>query len=118
MIAADRELLELAARAARLHLVWNRAWDWYVATNRDSVSPPKVNWDPITDDGDALRLALALGLRVEFRPLAVCVWRGRKQFNSYGSDDGIQPTHARRAIVYAAAEIGREMMATDATVQA
>src|SRR5882672_1453618 len=52
----DIELLELAAKAAGL------PWDQWVVDGNDS-------WNPLTDDSDALRLAIALGLRIEPYPL-------------------------------------------------
>ena len=58
----DRELLELAARAAG----WE-SWDWleddalnvYTKDGRHDV------FEPLTDDGDALRLAVKLFFTVE-----------------------------------------------------
>ncbi len=41
----DRELLEYAAKAAGLDHLW--------VVEIDGISP---NWNPLTDDGDALRL--------------------------------------------------------------
>lgn len=103
----DRELLELAAKAAGLPAFWDElssamrvttnAGNWYL-------------WRPLNDDGDALRLAVKLGLC--FGPnldgdKAVCFGSdGRNIVEPYG-DDPYAAT--RRAIVRAAAEIGRAM---------
>lgn len=63
---SDRELLEMAAKAAGLKGSWNRE----VACIR--LLPGKKTpygmiysyWDPLTDDGDALRLAVKLGIAI------------------------------------------------------
>lgn len=102
----DRELLELAAKAAGIA---RSKWDYEWVRGLCHMVCRSNMWNPLTDDGDALRLAKAVGLLIEFRPLAVCVWCGRKQFPSYGGHEGVEMHHARRAIVRAAAEIGRTM---------
>lgn len=102
----DRELLELAAKAAG---ITPKRWTDEGATVQHSLYPPGVVWNPLKSDGDALRLAFALGLHVEFRPWAVCVWKNRKQFPSYGGDQCCDMQHARLAITRAAAEIGKAM---------
>jgi len=57
----DRTLLELAARAAGIKLAWS---------SMDGQSPRNEDgwfvWNPLTDDGDALRLAVNLRLNIEF----------------------------------------------------
>jgi hypothetical protein len=74
----DRELLELAAKAAGNGFVIGY-------------------WNPLADDGDALRLAVKLNLWEAVRD-------GYQHADSWDSD----PYAAtRRAIVRAAAEIGR-----------
>ena len=54
----DRELLELAAKAAgyKLSNVQDMIWSYAEADY--------VEWNPLNDDGDALRLACDLALRV------------------------------------------------------
>lgn len=102
----DRELLELAALAAGVDLS-TRKWHgrWYV-----SPEPNIKNWNPLTDDGDALRLAVKLGIRLEFADGWVVANAGSvcaPQFSERtGSDAGAA---TRRAIVRAAAEIGKAM---------
>lgn len=56
----DRELLEAAAKAAGIKVAWRDA----VGCLCYSGSPYHVAWNPLTDDGDALRLAVQLGLWV------------------------------------------------------
>lgn len=59
MIAAERDLLARAARAAGIPLYW---------ANLDGVSPRHATtwatWNPLNDDGDALRLAVALDIEL------------------------------------------------------
>ena len=104
----DRELLELAAKAAGVDGLIKGTADGAVWLFRDDNGSP---WNPLTDDGDALRLAACI-------PACVVIdndmqWcgvhlngeRGKYEFvERFGSD----PCAAtRRAIVRAAAEIGR-----------
>ena len=112
----DRELLELAAKAAGLpYKYWDgKSVHW---PNKgffflDVAGTPfgKV-WNPLTDDGDALRLAVKLELEICFNNQeegttvwcpAIGDWLPEKH--------GDAPYAAtRRAIVRAAAEIGRTM---------
>jgi hypothetical protein len=69
----DRELLEAAAKAARLALTWGEKYKLgddiidctdisYAASNQPDESD--VHWDPLNDDGDALRLAVKLKLNI------------------------------------------------------
>ena len=100
----DRELLELAAKAAGITIV-----DWYGSEDDGfwaEYEPRQTNdvgWNPLTDDGDALRLAVKL--RINITP--DYTWAGPW-------DDGgtlNEPYAAtRRAIVRAAAEIGKAML--------
>jgi hypothetical protein len=71
------------------------------------ISNAQTCWNPLTDDGDALRLAVKLGMDVCFGANYVIV-RGSVQTPTVNSaDDPYAAT--RRAIVRAAAEIGRNM---------
>lgn len=58
----DRELIEAAAKAAGVPLKWPHDPATYARV--DGVPPRRTdtwdNWSPLTDDGDALRLAVAL----------------------------------------------------------
>lgn len=104
----DKELLELAAKAAGIP----RA-----AFEHDPANPDEPYWSPLTDDGDALRLAVKLRLDVSTpyyqaqhltRPLVrsqdlkhgVCCNEGDQEM-----DDLYAAT--RRAIVRATAEVGK-----------
>lgn len=100
----DRELLELAARAADL------PWDQWVEDGDDS-------WNPLQDDGDALRLAVQLRMVVSLASCMCCAvvdWhdneddnevyvRFSESFKDRECDNAEAAT--RRAIVRAAAQI-------------
>ena len=112
-MSTDRELLELAAKAARLK------FDILAGKpiRREPDGQP-VYWNPLTDDGDALRLAVALGMRVEYLDFTGNA-RARTRPRHTDQDWCVEycmsndmtkkdPCAAtRRAIVRAAAEIGK-----------
>ena len=87
----DRELLEYAAKAA------GRNWDGYYDEGAE--------WNPLTDDGDALRLAVKCGIDISFNDAAQCVYAGESMEPFNRNPDICAAT--RRAIVRAAAEIGK-----------
>jgi hypothetical protein len=98
----DRELLELAAKA--IHFKWDeQAFD-------GTLMAGNARWNPLTDDGDALRLAVKLrmvldtstgdGIHVQY-PFGT----GYYPLCEEGDPDPYATT--RRAIVRAAAKIGR-----------
>jgi hypothetical protein len=104
----DRELLELAAKAAGIPITVGK--DWH--DQGEIYAFNATRWNPLTDDGDALRLAVKLNLLVLPYPddNAVRVTRldlmKREAIVSFGTPpDQLDAT--RRAIVRAAAEIGR-----------
>jgi hypothetical protein len=79
MSHTDRQLLEWAAKAAGIILAWEHhgvcvgdfADTPYETTihGRDGGYSDEIKkwpWDPLSDDGDALRLAVKLGLFVTF----------------------------------------------------
>ena len=93
----DRELLELAAKAAGLTILSWPQEDYAVVQNGDQ----QCGWSPLAFDSDALRLAVKLDLIVTIGAARDC--DGRLSLDN--SDDPYAAT--RRAIVRAAAEIGR-----------
>ena len=114
----DRELLELAAKAAGIDVKpagWTdsfmcRMIDQYTEDGEQCHSP----WSPLTDDGDALRLAVKLNLFIDLcYPDKTCGWVGDYQSGICQTleepDAGDPYAATRRAIVRAAAEIGRNM---------
>lgn len=108
----DRELLELAAKAAGLNI------KSYAVDTDDKfihliVGPKftkeKIAWNPLADDGAALRLAVKLGLLVHGSDSPSTVWcqvgECPDAFLEAAKPDPYAAT--RRAITRAAAEIGR-----------
>jgi len=110
----DKELLELAAKAAGIELQ-----QWVELRNTFFLEPHQQHWNPLTDDGDALRLAVKLSMLGD---LGASLFFPDQEDNTavfqyYGgadihiteevTDDPYAAT--RRAIVRAAAEIGRAM---------
>ena len=108
----DRELLELAARAAGIKARWFRVNQWrQVGGNRMQTGQEDVcgthhrkPWNPLTDDGDALRLAVLLNLEIHSPKSNPTV-----MFRTAENDVFYQDTCIRIAIVRAAAEIGKSM---------
>ena len=99
----DRELLELAAKAAGIVGVWHERGQCIHVTDCEGMSD--IWWRPLTDDGDALRLAVKLGFTVE---PGKC-WHG-PYGPVFGEDLLVGEMSAtRRAIVRAAAAIGEGM---------
>ncbi len=103
----DRELLELAAKAAGIPLKPDFAerFEYYMAD--------PLMWNPLTDDGDALRLAVKLELMVNINSAHTQVtWHDEVLSESHDIeqwDNGMTPCEwTRRAIVRAAAAIGAE----------
>ncbi len=117
----DRELLELAARAAGIKARWFRVNQWRqvgghkMQTGQEDVfgTHHSKPWNPLTDDGDALRLAVKLRLDITF-------YNGFQEVAAEPSNgDGLNPCQevftdnpyaaTRRAITRAAADIGKSM---------
>jgi hypothetical protein len=100
---SDRELLELAAKAAGLECDGESRGDlvWFDA-DRGRMHG---RWNPLLDGGDALWLAARLGMNVSAGP-GLAHARAGDHFAS--EHCGTDPVAAIcRAIVRAAAEIGR-----------
>lgn len=65
-------------------------------------------WNPLSDDGDALRLAIVLQLDVSFNDEGMCVYASDLAYEPYmRNSDEFSAT--RRAIVRAAAAIGEQI---------
>ncbi len=106
----DRELLELAAKAASLSIKAQSVTAddrWIGLIVGEKHTREKKFWNPLEDDGDALRLAVKLELDIGInRPNAVCIDLDKDNWIvEYKNSDPYAAT--RRAIVRAAAEIGR-----------
>jgi len=116
---SDRELLELAAKAIGLDTGHS------MNAERMALDPPVTSllvtrrgelvstaWNPLKDDGQALRLALSLRLTIkpDVAPRALVITPcdfGRREIGNSSESD--LAANVRRAIVRAAAEIGRAM---------
>ena len=121
-----RELLKMAAKAAGIKVKWITRHDVGITDSYIVPLPehahhfilnkyPYPCWDPLEDDGDALRLLIACELETyvgnddEGKPEQYVGYRSKSGQIHYvaephGSDVGAA---TRRAIVRAAAEIGR-----------
>ena len=109
----DRELLELAAKAAGIVFTEIDSHGvWFDAPNKE-LGKCGVTFNPLTDDGDALRLAvkLCMGISVDFDRVDVAAQDDIVATEYlYQLPAPTDPYAAiRRAIVRAAAEIGRGM---------
>nr|WP_314583532.1 hypothetical protein [uncultured Pseudomonas sp.] len=110
-MSTDRELLELAAKAAGYEIEWVRNSGCHYRCEEEIG---REQWCPLDDDGDALRLAAAL--RLQILP-------GKHHGDGCSVNPTSHPTpgvtsfveskdmaeQMRRAITWAAAEIGRAM---------
>ena len=106
MTETDLELLQFAARAAG---------EW---PSPEPFEHVLSRWNPLTDDGDAFRLSVKLGLLIcqsAYKPgenawgFVSTAWYGQKvELESEKFTDDPY-TANRRAIVRAAAEIGRNI---------
>ena len=96
--AMTKQLLELAAKAAGIviHHWSDGRLPYECPVLNDGINEYIRVFDPLTDDGDALRLAVTLKL-----------WTHSGMGNYHDQDDPYAAT--RRAITRAAAEIGRGM---------
>lgn len=106
----DKELLELAAKAAGVNL---QQWQSGFVELRDGIV---TAWNPLKDDGDALRLAVKLHIDIrhfmyEKGYMDCIVDRLGKVVSENIENDQYAAT--RRAIVRAAAEIGKDRISND-----
>ncbi len=97
----NKELLELAAKAAGISFNWVKDWAGNEGVGIDGDGRTVTIWNPLTDDGDALRLAVKL----EMRDCCDSLWVIDKTSPEEYRRDPHSAT--RRAIVRAAAEIGK-----------
>lgn len=110
---SDRELLEAAAKAAGIqHGGWREGW---LQRNGLYTPPNESLWNPLTDDGDALRLAVSL----EFDVQPFGAWMGdeldeaaalvmnKLGRSTYEAHNGDPLAATRRAIVKGAAALAK-----------
>ena len=67
-------------------------------------------WNPLTDDGDALRLVVKLKLDIEIYSTSTHVYDDTSEKSFEEEHNGDPYAATRRAIVRAAAEIGKGMV--------
>lgn len=113
----DRELLELAARAAGYKVHWHRMEGGWADGHECWRHEDGIRFDPLTDDGDALRLAVRLRLLIgstDSDEAWVQFYRNGNKPMGYATveqpHDGDPCAATRRAIVLAAAELGKGMV--------
>ena len=120
MTTDTRELLELAAKAFGIEGEYVKNYgggDYYYTGNQDGIlyELPQGGWyawNPLVDDGDALRLAVKLRMSIKITEEGrvtrnCCIANDEFELPLHNDDDFGVAT--RRAIVRAAAEIGRRM---------
>lgn len=124
----ERELLELAAKAAGIKIIRSRLADplWsdmlIENSNVENDGNPSARWNPLTEDGDAFRLAGKLRIDFTWQPAmeeviayptmhdTLEITEEYKEYSDHGLPvDTYRYAALRRAIVRAAAEIGRAM---------
>jgi hypothetical protein len=105
----DRELLELAAKAAGID-------GWWEAPYLSFILRSGGVWRPLTDDGDALRLAVKLGVTFHSFPdhhqgaQVVATPPTLREVREHAENHGYDLCAAtRRAITRAAAAIGESL---------
>lgn len=104
----EHELLTLAAKAGGIPTTcWNDGTEPY-SSGVGFIVENRI-WNPLTNDGDALRLAVKLGF------INPCCWPNPAGFvleQIKNGVDGDWYVATRLAIVMAAADIGRNMVGT------
>lgn len=106
----DHELLELAAKAAEVkHNGRTKIGGLRIPEPLERYPDAFICWDPLTDDGDALRLAVKLHIHITISDYGKTVTRQGSEFRAIEEHDSDPYAATRRAIVRAAAEIGNGM---------
>lgn len=120
----DRELLELAAKAAGYKVTWNEHWNCFahvvpiITTNPPTLSGLRHAWQPLEDDGDSLRLAVKLGITIDdphqYNTASAtvetkCSYCGGDYKETFVEISDCTISAVRRSIVIAAAKIGEDI---------
>jgi hypothetical protein len=110
----DKELLELAAKAAGYEINFDEPLNNYYPHGYDDNGDVDAWWNPLTNDGDALRLAADLRLTIEvFDKQSVAhtyfANNGRLDYVMADSRGDDRRLNTRTAIVRTAARIGKAM---------
>jgi NADH:ubiquinone oxidoreductase subunit len=118
----DRTMLELAAKAAGYPISQgyfeaakspNAWWGWIYVDGDGEPSNDSAwteLWNPLTDDGDALRMAVKLNFSVFAHPTKIGIGQYGGGTYLVWQERGLDSdADYRRAITRAAAEIGKQM---------
>jgi hypothetical protein len=106
----DRELLEDAAKAAGKKVHTRNQADRDACGAGDVglwISEGQTCWNPLTDDGDALRLAVKLEMELKVYNTSAHAASAKCERSVCASEKGDPLAATRRAIVRTAAAIGR-----------
>lgn len=101
----DKELIVLAALAIGVDMEAGQE----ILVFNDVYPERQRRWDPLGDDGDALRLAVKLSFNVYHAAASVFVEDLDVDVEVYEGYEGDKLAATRRAIVRAAAEIGKQL---------
>ena len=113
---SNRELLEMAAKAARLNAFWNETrncMELFTEEDHRYIG----DWRPDSDDGESLRLAVRLNMSVEANIDSIyCVSIDADTMALSGTDSDCPEEFSeakmgvvRLAVLRCAASIGRQM---------
>ncbi len=125
----DKELITYAALAAGINGEWeldpnflNERWQFMVSYDNQNMMT-SFEWNPLREDGDALRLAVKLQIRPDWGVLssgkAICraTWLAKPLMHQEkficAVIDGDIFTATRHVIVRAAAEIGKNLTSSE-----
>lgn len=105
----DREMLELAAKAAGISGEWAR---WHQAYGDEWVEGLNCGgrflWNPLVDDGDGARMEAAIGIHVTWHSDGVVcgkrIWQETAMFEDHNGD---KQAARRIASLRIAAEVGK-----------
>lgn len=112
LVSADEEILELAAKGVGINGKYYKGFmhdEWIHGIIFTNLRGEDIIWNPLENDGDALRLAVKLNLNLfSVSGIAYAMETesdGSDEQKVYHEDDPLKAM--RRAIVQAAAEIGK-----------
>jgi hypothetical protein len=111
----DRELLELAAKAAGVEIhesddgTMQRRPVWAMTHYVQGQPYSETVWNPLGDDAQAMRLAVKLEMELKVYNTSAHAASAKCERSVCASEKGDPYAATRRAIVRAAAEIGRSM---------
>lgn len=111
---SEQQLLELAAKSVGINGTWCQFPGMIQRHGFDGAIYDEVEceyWNPLADDGDALRLAVDLSLQVKpcETGVDVCDEAGGEVWCEFTEPNSCHYQMTRRAIVCAAAEMGKAM---------